>query len=123
MAYKVKGGLAKFAYKNRHNKTPAEKLLRRRLQSWDIRFKSQKTINNKYIADFFLYDRHVVLEVDGEYHYTEQQQAYDERRTKFLESLGLTVVRISNEQVLTTKCLELKELLLSFPVKEHKIIA
>jgi 5-methyltetrahydrofolate--homocysteine methyltransferase len=40
-----------------------------------------------------------VVEVDGGIHH--QQQEYDQGRTEVLEGLGLRVIRLTNQQVLT----------------------
>ena len=52
-----------------------------------------------YIADFYIHEHSLVIEVDGKSHATEEAQAYDAHRTAILESLGLRVVRFSNEDV------------------------
>jgi very-short-patch-repair endonuclease len=62
-----------------------------------IDFDRQKVIGN-YIVDFFVESLGLVIEIDGKVH--EIQEEYDERRSWYLESLGLTVLRISNDRVL-----------------------
>lgn len=48
-----------------------------------------------YSLDFALVDKMIDLEIDGEQHYLDQRiVASDQRRTKFLEDLGWTVIRI-----------------------------
>ena len=46
--------------------------------------------------DFYCAAAAIVIEVDGAQHYTEQGIAYDQERSRYLESLGLRVVRIPN---------------------------
>lgn len=58
------------------------------LAKYPVRFQRQKVIA-QYIADFFCASAHLVIEIDGGGHYTEEQQRYDERRTKVLQSFGL----------------------------------
>jgi very-short-patch-repair endonuclease len=41
-----------------------------------------------------------VVEVDGDSHFNENSHKYDQERTTFLESLGLTVIRFTNQEVL-----------------------
>jgi very-short-patch-repair endonuclease len=53
-----------------------------------------------YIADFYCASCRLVIEVDGDSHFTPQGVAYDAERTAFLEGLGLRVVRFSNADVL-----------------------
>ncbi len=53
-----------------------------------------------YIVDFYCHEIGLVIELDGGQHNTEDGRAYDAERTKFLEALGLTVVRYWNHDVL-----------------------
>ena len=41
----------------------------------------------------------LVIEVDGDSHFSEQAIAYDDERTQFLESLGLRILRFTNDEV------------------------
>ena len=53
-----------------------------------------------YIVDFYLPKIKLVIEVDGSQHLTETGLAADRRRTAYLESLGLKVIRFDNREVL-----------------------
>ena len=53
-----------------------------------------------YIVDFLFRKSRVVVEIDGGYHFTEEQQQDDVLRTEWLESRGYSVIRFTNEQVL-----------------------
>ena len=53
-----------------------------------------------YIVDFYCHEVGLVIKLDGGQHNTEDGRAYDVERTKFLEALGLTVVRYWNHDVL-----------------------
>jgi very-short-patch-repair endonuclease len=53
-----------------------------------------------YIADFYCHALKLVIEIDGAYHLTEEQQLLDEERTKNIEFQGLKVIRFTNEEVL-----------------------
>ena len=64
------------------------------LRTHPVRFSRQKILG-KYIADFYSAEAQLVIELDGSGHYTEENQQYDAERTKFLESYGLRVIRIS----------------------------
>ena len=80
----------------RKNMTPWErKLWYDFLRTYPIRFQRQKAIGN-YIADFYSAKARLVIELDGGGHYTPEQAKKDEMRTKDLESMKLTVVRICN---------------------------
>jgi very-short-patch-repair endonuclease len=54
-------------------------------------FDRQKVIGN-YIVDFFSAQIGVIIEIDGYSH--DFKVDYDERRNKFLESLGLEVIHV-----------------------------
>ena len=80
----------------RKNMTPWErKLWYDFLRDYPVRFQRQKAIGN-YIADFYCARARLVIELDGGGHYTAEQARKDEMRTKDLESMNLTVVRICN---------------------------
>ena len=80
----------------RKNMTPWErKLWYDFLRDYPVRFQRQKAIGN-YIADFYCARARLVIELDGGGHYTAEQIEKDEMRTKDLESMNLTVVRICN---------------------------
>ena len=80
----------------RKNMTPWErKLWYDFLRTYPVRFQRQKAIGN-YIADFYCAKARLVVELDGGGHYTEEQAEKDADRTKELESMNLTVLRICN---------------------------
>ena len=80
----------------RKNMTPWErKLWYEFLRNYPIRFQGQKAIGN-YIADFYCARIGLVIELDGGGHYTAEQTEKDNLRTKDLESMKLTVIRICN---------------------------
>ncbi len=83
----------------RKNMTPWErKLWYDFLRSYPIRFQRQKTIGN-YIADFYCAKARLIVELDGSGHYTARQVKKDKARTKELESMGLTVLRVGNSDI------------------------
>ena len=65
------------------------------LRSYPVRFQRQKAIGN-YIADFYCAKAKLVIELDGGGHYTTEQTERDMIRTKELEAMDLTVLRICN---------------------------
>ena len=62
---------------------------------YPLRFRRQYVIGN-YITDFYCHRAKLVVELDGSQHYTPEEMEYDEKRTDYLESLGLKVLRFSN---------------------------
>ena len=84
------------AKKLRKNMTPWErKLWYEFLRNYPVRFQRQKAIGN-YIVDFYCAKVGLVIELDGGGHYTAKQAEKDQLRTKELESMKLTVIRICN---------------------------
>jgi very-short-patch-repair endonuclease len=84
----------------RKNATEAEKRMWRALRENfpGAKFRRQVPIG-PYFADFFSFAAKLVIEVDGEQH--GEAQDYDARRTAFLESQGLRVIRFWNNDVLS----------------------
>jgi very-short-patch-repair endonuclease len=63
------------------------------------RFLRQYSID-KYVADFYCPQLHLVIEIDGHSHYeSEKAEKYDRTRSEYFESLGLTVLRVTNYDV------------------------
>ena len=70
---------------------------------YPLRFRRQYVIGN-YIADFYCHKAGLVVELDGSQHYTPEEMEYDRKRTAYLESLGLCVLRFSNLDVMRRFC-------------------
>ena len=68
------------------------------LRPYPVKIMKQKPIGN-YIVDFFCESAKLVIELDGSQHFEEEGQAADSRRTAYLESLGLMVMRYSNREI------------------------
>jgi type I restriction enzyme M protein len=94
-------GLVEQARKFRKRQTPAEEALwellrNRRLAG--LKFRRQHQIGD-YIADFFCAEHGLVVELDGAVHETAKQRKHDEKRDKYLKSLGHVVLRFENKRV------------------------
>ena len=68
------------------------------LRNYSVRFSRQKVLG-KYIVDFYSAEAKLVIELDGSQHYEDDKIVNDAERTAFLESYGLTVLRIPNNEV------------------------
>ena len=80
----------------RKNMTPWErKLWYDFLRNYPVRFQRQKALGD-YIVDFYCAKAGLVIELDGGGHYTAEQTEKDNLRTKNLEQMHLTVIRICN---------------------------
>jgi very-short-patch-repair endonuclease len=78
--------------------TPAEaalwSLLKNR-QAFGLKFRRQTSIEN-YIVDFYCPEYKIVIELDGEPHFTEEQATKDQKRDKRLIELGHKILRFEN---------------------------
>ena len=73
-------------------------------------FRRQRPVLN-YIADFMCKELMLIVEVDGSIHELEEVRKNDKQRQKALEEAGFTVLRFTNNEVLTNiqwvhSCLE-----------------
>lgn len=62
-----------------------------------LKFRRQVPVG-PYFADFYCADALLVVELDGETHIA--QGDYDDRRTAYMETKGLRVLRITNDDLL-----------------------
>ena len=100
---KIDPQLLVFAKTMRTNATDAESLMWQLLRAKrfiNLKFRRQHVIA-PYIVDFYCHEIGLVIELDGSQHGTVDAIEYDAERTKFLEALGLKVVRYWNHEVLS----------------------
>jgi very-short-patch-repair endonuclease len=84
----------------RRDPTPAEKKLWYEfLRDLPHKFTRQKPLG-QYVADFYCSRQRLVIELDGDSHYTDRAQRYDQARTAALEMRGVRVMRFTNTDVL-----------------------
>ena len=65
------------------------------LKNLPVSFNRQKVIG-KYIVDFYCAKSKLVIEIDGSQHYEDEGLEKDKQRDKYLQNLGLTVIRYTN---------------------------
>ena len=83
----------------RKRATPQEKhLWYDFFRNYEIRFQRQKAIG-EYIVDFYCPTLKIAIEIDGIQHYSQEGIEKDKIRTKYLNSIGIQVVRITNKQI------------------------
>ena len=88
--------------KLRVDQTDAERKLWQRInrdQLWGFRFNRQKPLLS-YIVDFYCAKAKLIIELDGSQHYEPDYQEKDALRDAELNSLGFTVMRFSNDEVM-----------------------
>ena len=99
MDYKHNSALVKNARELRKNMTREERhLWYDFLRDFPVRFIRQKIIGN-YIVDFYCPKAKLVIELDGSQHYENENIEKDRKRTEFLESYGIVVIRIANNEL------------------------
>ncbi|HVT03868.1 MAG TPA: DUF559 domain-containing protein [Thermoanaerobaculia bacterium] len=94
--------LTDLARRLRRKETPAEWLLWKCVRDrrfLGLKFRRQRPFGN-YILDCFCEELNLVIELDGAPHMGAAVQELDTARTSFLQSRGLTVIRIENNELL-----------------------
>ena len=69
------------------------------MNHFPLRVLKQRPIDN-FIVDFYCAKLKLVIEVDGDSHFTDEGKESDRRRTEILEGYGLKVIRFTNDAVL-----------------------
>lgn len=94
--------LLEFQKELQENATEAEKIFYKYLEDHRVKFEFQKILcpNKCYIVDFFLIDYQIIVEIDGGYHDTEEQQKKDwERSLEIYRKFGYKTFRLKNSQI------------------------
>ena len=94
------------------------------LSQYPLRFRRQRQFGS-YIVDFYCGAAKLIIELDGGQHFTDEEMKKDNLRTAYLESIGLAVIRIPNNEIdrnFDGVCewidLQVKERLKAFPFGE-----
>jgi very-short-patch-repair endonuclease len=88
--------------KLRNEMTLAEQLLWAKLRGKKLKglwFYRQKPIGI-FIADFYCPKEKLVIEIDGGQHFLKEVKEYDRERTEYMRSIGLIIIRFTNQEVL-----------------------
>ena len=84
----------------RKNMTKEErKLWYEYLRNYPYQFRRQVAFG-KYILDFYCAAAKMAIELDGSQHYEADGPEYDNRRTAFLNRMGILVLRFTNTDVM-----------------------
>ena len=79
--------------------TPAEAIVWRELRNrrfGGVKFRRQQPLD-RYVADFFCAEARLVIELDGDSHMGKEER--DANRQRYIESLGIRVIRFWNCEV------------------------
>ena len=93
--------LKQYAKENKMFLTDAERALWTILKSKSLgcKFRQQHIIGD-YIADFVSLHYHLIIEIDGKYHFKGDQPINDQLRTNDSNRMGYQVLRVTNDEVL-----------------------
>lgn len=95
------GLLKENAKANRNNMTEAESAFWSLAKGSGLGEKCRRQyIIGEYIVDFFFRKSMLIVELDGGYHFTEEQQKEDAIRQDWLEHMEYKVLRFTNDEVL-----------------------
>jgi very-short-patch-repair endonuclease len=96
--------------------TPAERMLWFEFLSTHIeKFTRQKPLG-LYVADFYCARHRLVIELDGDSHFSDASEQYDKARTDALATWRIAVIRFTNSEVLQqfeAVCAKIEETLAS----------
>ena len=88
----------------RRTQTPSEETLWKALRGHKLTglgFRRQHPIG-RFVADFCCEKAKLIVEVDGGYHESQEQQAQDMQRTAHLMDFGYVVLRVTVEDVMVS---------------------
>jgi len=98
----------------RKNQTEAEEMLWqlvRNKQLNGLKIRRQHPIEEGFILDFYCHEVRLAIEVDGGYHNKKDVYLADQDRTQRLNTMGIRVIRFTNEEVLDNAEMVLEEIL------------
>ena len=91
--------LKKYAVEMRKNQTDEEKKVWYQiLKGRTPKFHRQRIIGN-YIVDFYCPQLRLAIEIDGYQHFYEENIEYDNKRTEYIESQDIYILRFENTEV------------------------
>ncbi len=85
----------------RNNMPLAEKLIWQRLRGRQIencKFRRQYSIGT-FVVDFYAPEIKLALEIDGDSHFVDGANQYDDERTAFLVEKGAKILRFTNREI------------------------
>jgi very-short-patch-repair endonuclease len=101
----------------RKNMTRAEKLLWSKLRSQnlsDLKFRRQYGIGN-YVVDFYCPELKLAIEIDGDVHGYIERIETDNRRANYIHSLGIRILRFTNQEIIESMESVLQSILSNLP--------
>lgn len=99
--------------------TSAEKSVCRILSALNVQYIRQypvRTARKSFYIDIYIPTLKLAIEVDGKYHFTDNQKRLDSNRSACLRRLGMHIYRINNSNAYSTN--KVKKLLIKYQNKE-----
>jgi very-short-patch-repair endonuclease len=96
----------------RNNCTQAESILWNYIKGRQLdgrKFRRQHSVGS-YILDFYCPEEKLAIELDGAHHFTPEGMARDEKRTQYLNTLNINVLRFENDLILRHTSFVLSEI-------------
>lgn len=98
--HRIHPTIRRFARELRQPQTPAEATVWRYLRNRNLKFKFRRQHPiDFFIIDFYCAEAKLLIEIDGESHFANEQMEYDQASTEYLEGLGYKVIRFTNNDV------------------------
>ena len=95
-----KGGLASRKILSLRNPTSIEKIVASVLDGLGIKYIAQKRINNKFLVDFYIPSKNLIIEADGEYwHNLPKTIKKDRAENAYLIACGYNLLRLTEEEI------------------------
>jgi very-short-patch-repair endonuclease len=96
-----KVGKKEFRKSLRTNMTQPENMFWQAVRSRNlgVKFRRQHSIG-AYVVDFYCAECGLVIEIDGDSHFSAEGMKYDEERSNYLRAARLEIVRYSNIEVM-----------------------
>ena len=85
----------------RNNLTQAERVVWAKLRDKQMgghKFRRQYSVDS-YVVDFYCPVLKLAVEIDGDSHFEEGVEAYDQQRQAFIENFGIRFLRFTNREV------------------------
>ena len=113
------------AHERREHPTRAERALAAILAglndgALDGRFRREWVCGGRWIVDFYFPEGRLGIEVDGGYHRSTAQKGWDLFRESALASAGVTLLRLTNQEVLGNRDLVIRKLRQAWRVARRK---
>ena len=86
------------------------------------KFRRQHQID-RFIPDFVCLEKKLIVEIDGDYHFTEEQIELDNLRTEILNNLGYNILRFKNTEVIASPYFVIEKIIIELQKQELSSIS